>query len=262
VKALLKLIGCEFLKWKRKKLFQIAFLTAFIMPLFYALLLKDGSLEDFMSVVREENGFLLLIPLSAVIAANLFFEEHDYGTLKNLLCVPVSGNRLTAAKLFVVLLFDIAYELAGFGITAFLALFLHIPLTGITQQFLLTFACGILLWAAAMPCLLLVAWCNKSYIISVLIAFAYTVLGYILHISDAIVMVPLGPNISTFLPVPVIFRWLYQFHSTENAGEIFTGFYERFSPYFISTPAVFAIMGAEAAVCMLLMMKIYQKQNV
>ncbi len=259
---MLKLIRCEFLKCRRKKLFQIAFLTTFIMPVFYALLLKDGRLEDFMSVVREENGFLLLIPLSVVLAANLFFEEHDHNTLKNLLCVPVSKNRLTAAKLFVVLLFDIAYELAGFTAAVILALLSGIPLTGIALQFSLTFACSILLWAAAMPCLLFVVWCNRSYIISVLIAFAYTILGYILHLSDAVNMVPLGANTPTFLPVPIIFRWLYQFHSTEQAGETFLQFYERFSPYFVSTPAVFAIMGAEAAVCMLMMMMIYQRQNV
>ena len=111
-----------------------------------------------------------------------------------------------------------------------------------------------------MPCIFLVVWCNKSYIISLIIAFAYTVLNYILHINDRFVMVPLGLNAATFLPVPVIFRWIYQFHSID--GEIMREFYHRFSPYFISTPAVFGILIGEAAVFMLLMMKVYQKQNV
>ena len=259
---MLNLIIAEFRKLKRKKSFRIMFLTTFIMPLFYTLLLQDASLDDLMSVVQEENGFLLLIPFSVIIAANLFFEEQDYDTLKNLMCIPVTKSSLAAAKLFVVLLFDLAYELAGYGFSILLALFLDIPLFRAGQQFFLTLCSGVLLWMAAMPCLLLVIWCNRSYIISVIIAFAYTVFGYILHISDAVLRVPLGLNISTFLPVPIIFRWRYQFHSLENAGSIMTEFYEGFSPYFVPTPAVFAILAAEAALCMTLMIKIYQKQNV
>lgn len=259
---MLKLIIAEFRKSKRKKLFQLAFLTTFIMPLFYTLLIKDIDLDSIMSTVQEENGFLLLIPFSVVIAANLFFEEQDHDTLKNLLCIPVSKGRLAAAKLFIVLLFDLAYELTGYGYSVLLALFLDIPLLRLGEQFFITCCCGILLWAAAMPCLLLVIWCNRSYIISVIIAFAYTILGYILHLSDAVLRVPLGPNIATFLPVPIIFRWRYQFHSLENAGTVMTAFYESFSPYFVSTPAVFAILAAEAALCMAIMIKLYEKQGV
>ncbi len=259
---MLNLIIAEFRKLKRKKLFRITFLSAFIMPFLYALLLKDASLDDLMSVVQEENGFLLLIPFSVVTAAHLFFEEHDHDTLKNLLCIPVTKNRLAAAKLFVILLFDLAYELAGYAIAIVLALFSGIPLHHSGLQFFLTFCCGILLWAAAMPCLLLVIWCNRSYIISVIIAFAYTVLGYLLRLSDAALRVPLGLNAATFLPVPVIFRWRYQFYPLENAGPVMTAFYEDFSPYFVPTPAVFAILTAEAVLCMVLIMKIYQKQNV
>lgn len=110
---MLKLIFCEFVKLKRKKLFSIAFLTTFIMPLLYTMILQDRSLDNMMAVIRQENGFLVLIPLSVVVAASLFFEEHDYDTLKNLVCVPVSKGSLAAAKVFVLLLFDVAYELVG-----------------------------------------------------------------------------------------------------------------------------------------------------
>lgn len=259
---MLKLIVCEFRKLKRKKLFQAAFLTTFIMPLFYSILLANGNLDDMMSVVREENGFLILIPLSVVMAANLFFEEHDYDTLKNLMCVPVTRSQLAVAKLLVLLLFDIGYELAGYGITVLLAVISGKSLNTWGLQLFLTFCTGILIWAATMPCILLVVWCNKSYIISVIIAFVYTTLGYILHISDTFVMVPLGLNIATFLPIPMIFRWLYQFHSMEGAGEIMLEFYNRFSPYFVSTHVVFGVLCAEAFVCMVLMTKVYQKQSV
>lgn len=258
---MLKLILCEFLKLKRKKLFGAAFLTTFIMPVFYAMLLKDGDLDNMMSTVREENGFMLLVPLSVILAANLFFEEHDCDTLKNLMCVPVTKGRLAMAKIFILLLFDLSYMLVGFAVGILLSIVSGASLVGWEIQLFITFCTSILLWAAAMPCLLVVVWCNKSYIISVIIAFAYMVIGYLMHISDKIVMVPLGLNIPTFLPIPIIFRWLYQYHPTVVMGEETLAFYTRFQPYFVSTPMVFAIMMAEAAVCMALMVKVYQRNG-
>lgn len=257
---MLKLIICEFAKLKRKKLFQAAFLTTVIMPVFYSILLSSADLDDMMSVVREENGFIILIPLSVVIAANLFFEEFDNNTLKNLLCIPIKKSCLAVTKLLVLLLFMIGYQITGYGITIIMSAASGVTLDGWGLQFLLTFSSGILLWCASLPCILLVVWFNKSYIISVIIAFAYMGLGYIMHISDTFVMVPLGFNIATFLPVPMIFRWLYQFHAVR--GETMAAFYERFRPYFVPTHIVFAVLLAEAAVCVALVIRIYRKQSV
>lgn len=157
---MLRLVVCEFSKLKRKKLFLFAFLTTFLMPVFYSML-KDWDLEDMMAVVREDNGFLLLIPLSVVAAANLFFEEHDYDTLKNLMCIPVSKTQLAIAKIFILLLFDLGYMLAGYAVAILMAIVSGVSSHGWGLQLFLTFCTGILLWAAAMPCLLLVVWCNK-----------------------------------------------------------------------------------------------------
>lgn len=242
-------------------MFQAAFLTTFIMPFLYTLIIDDKSLENIMSVPRQENGFLVLIPLSVVVAASLFFEEHDYDTLKNLVCIPVSKSRLAAAKIFVILLFDVAYELAGYAFGLLLTIAVGTPVKGWALQLFLNLCTGIFIWAAVMPCLLLVVWFNKSYIISVIIASAYAVLGYLMHLSDAFLRVPLGLNGATFLPVPMIFRWLYQYVSIEGAGEIMTSFYNGFKPYFVSTPVLFAILMSEAAACIVLLMNIYRKQD-
>lgn len=256
---MLKLVKCEFWKLKRKSLFKIAFLTTVLFPFFNTMLLADGDLADIMSGVREDSGFLLLIPILVIMAASLFFEEHDNDTLKNLTVVPVSRGRLVMAKLFVLFLFSVAYELVGFGIAMLLAVTQGVFLAGWGLQLYLTLCTGALLWAAALPCVILVVWCNKSYIISVIIAFFYTLLGFALHLSDAIMMKPLGLNISTLIPVPMIFRWLYQFKVP--SGEIMTEFYNRFSPYFVSTPVIFMVLIAEAAVCILLVARVYQRQE-
>ena len=89
-----------------------------------------------------------------------------------------------------------------------------------------------------------------------IIAFAYVTLNYILRINDSFLMVPAGLNLPTFLPVPMIFRWLYQFHSIENVGEVLAEFYERFQPYFISGPLVFTVLLSEAAVCIALIIQV------
>lgn len=259
---MLRLVFCEFWKLKRKKLFYIAFFTVFLMPLFYSFVMTDKSLDSLLSVVREENGFILLIPLSVVVTADLFFVEHDQDTLKNLLCIPVTKGRLALAKIFVLLCFDVAYGLVGYVCSILLAVLLGIPLNGWGLQLFLTFCTGILLWAAALPGVLFVVWFNKSYIISVIFAFAYAILGYIMHISDACLRVPVGFNAATFLPVPMIFRWLYQYHSLEGAGAVMTTFYEGFRPYFVPTPVVFAILLAEAAVCVAVTVRVYQRQDV
>lgn len=257
---MLKLVLCEFWKLKRKGMFKVALFTAILFPAFNIMLLSDGDLADVMSGVREESGFLLLIPILVIMAASLFFEEHDNDTLKNLMCVPVLRSRLVMAKVIVLFLFSIVYELSGFCVGILLAITQGLSLNGWALQLFLTFCTGILLWAAALPCIILVVWCNKSYIISVIIAFFYTLLGYALHLSDAIMMKPLGLNISTFIPVPMIFRWLYQFKAPE--GKTMTDFYNRFSPYFVSTPVIFMILIAEAVVCILLVTRVYQKQEV
>lgn len=256
---MLKLVICEFAKLKRRRLFKVALLTSVLFPSFYSALVSMDNLGEIAGTAREDGGFLLLIPILVIMAASLFFEEHDYDTLKNLVCVPVSKSHIVMAKIFVLLLFSVVYELAGYVFSILLAVIQGVPTDEWALQLFLTFCTGILLWAAALPCMILVVWCNKSYIISVIIAFFYTLLGYALHFSDRILMKPLGLNVNTLLPVPVIFRWLYQFKIPN--GEIMADFYRRFSPYFISTPAVFMLLLSEAAVCILLVIKVYQKQE-
>ena len=66
---MLDLVMCELWKLKRKGLYKIALFTTAIFPFFNILLLSDGNLADVMSSVREESGFLLLIPILVIIGA-------------------------------------------------------------------------------------------------------------------------------------------------------------------------------------------------
>jgi len=254
------LLLSEFKKFKRKKIFLFGILAAIIFPLFNAVLLADSTFASIQSGVREDNAFLLLMPLLIIMAANLFFVEQDNDTLKNLLSIPVSKNQLVLVKLLVLLIFSIAFQLMGFAVSTVMAIFQNIPLNNFAVQLLLTASTGVLMWAAALPCVVLVVWFNKSYILSVVIVFFYTLINYVMHFSDAIMMQPFGINAGTLMPVPMIFRWLYQFYTP--TGEIQTEFYNRFSQYFVSAPVCFSVLLIEAAVCIFLMMHIYRRKEI
>ncbi len=254
------LLLSEMKKFKRKKIFLFGLLAAIIFPLFNAVLLSDSNFASVQSGVREDNAFLLLMPLLIILAANLFFVEQDNDTLKNLLCIPVSKNQLVLVKLLVLLIFSVAFQLMGFAVSTAIAVSQNIPPTDFAFQLTLTASSGILMWAAALPCIVLVVWLNKSYILSVIIVFFYTLLNYVMHFSDAIMMQPLGINAGTLMPVPMIFRWLYQFYTP--TGQIQTEFYNRFSQYFVSASVCFGVLLLEAAVCIYLMIRIYRLREI
>lgn len=254
------LLLSEMKKFKRKKLFIFGILAAFIFPLFNAVLLSESNFASIQSGVREDNAFLLLMPLLIILAASLFFVEQDSDTLKNLLCIPVSKTQLVLVKLLVLLIFSVAFQLMGFAVSTAIAVSQNLPLTDFFFQFSLTASSGILMWAAALPCIMVVVWFNKSYILSVIIVFFYTLLNYVMHFSDSIMMQSLGINAGTLMPVPMIFRWLYQFYTP--IGEIQTDFYNRFSPYFVPAYVCFGVLLLEAAVCIYLMIHFYRRREV
>lgn len=257
---MLNLLRSEFCKFKRKKLFLFGILAALVFPLINTVLLSDPDFASAQSVVREDSAFLLLMPLLIILAANLFFIEQDNDTLKNLLCIPISKNQLVITKLLVLMIFSLVFQLVGFAVSTAILVFRNIPLNDFVFQFLLTASTGILMWAAALPCIVLVVWFNKSYILSVIIVFFYTLLNYVLHFSDSILMQPLGINAGTLLPVPLIFRWLYQFY--KPVGVIQTEFYNRFSHYFAPAYVCFGVLLFEAAVCICLMIYLYKRREI
>lgn len=234
------LILIEIKKFKRKKLFYFAILLALVFPLIGAILIAGGNDADFGSItgfIREESGFLLQMPILVILAVNLFFIEIDNGTLKNLLVIPVKKKNLILTKLLVILGFSILFQLVGFLVSIVISTFYGITVTNIGINFLITLCIGLFLWAAALPCITIVIFFNRSYLLSIIIVFAYSLINYVMHFSENILMKPVGFNLGTIFPVPLIFRWLYQFYTP--VGDLQTKFYIKFSEYFISTPVCF-----------------------
>ena len=118
---MLRLIQCEFAKLRRKPLFFAAAAISGLIPLGCALFLPDfreftngaEAIDGMMSTLFQMSAYLLLMPALVVLASNLLFEEQDNDTLKNLITVPVSKSFLAIAKLFLLLMFSIAFMAVG-----------------------------------------------------------------------------------------------------------------------------------------------------
>lgn len=269
MRELLKLLCCEFAKLRRRPLFFAAAAVSGLIPLGCALFLPDfrqfqsgaEAVDSMMSTLFQMSAYLLLMPALVVLASNLFFEEQDNDTLKNILTVPVSKSALALSKLLLLLLFAVAFMGAGGLINLALILLSGWEPAGFGRLFFVGLGQGIMMWAGALPCILLVAALNRSYIISVIIAFFYTTVNYIFSMSDLFLTQPFGLNPGTLLPGPLTFRWYFQYLDFSNAGAETAQLLERISPYFLNTPQAFLVAGGEAAVFLSLIALVYRRQG-
>ncbi|AGL00576.1 hypothetical protein Desgi_1045 [Desulfoscipio gibsoniae DSM 7213] len=260
------LILCEFQKFKRRPLFLLATLAAFIFPVLTTLLYWNTpggqDYDNLFSGVVDPGNFLLLLPVLVVISTSLFFTEQDSDTLKNLATIPVSRGQLVMAKISVMAVVAVAYSLVGFLASAVCAKLLGMALINMGQKFALSVLLGFMMLAAALPCVVLVVWFNKSNLISIVITLFYTIVNYVFHLTDVGMKTPVGLNVGTILPIPLIAKWFLQFDkpgSGESAA--YYEFYESMLPYFVSTPVCLGILGILAAICIVLMIRIYNRRE-
>lgn len=250
---MLKLIRCEFWKLKRKKLFWFSLLLAPLLPAAWSVLVANGSVNDALSALEVlalgcEDGYLVVIPLLAVLTANLVFIESDYDTLKNLRCIPVSYFALILAKLIVLLFWAFLFSLVKFLACIGLTMALGEPIDGAGQVFLQCLISTPAYYLAALPCAALVLLLNKNDIISLIITFFYTIGGFSLSINESVFS---GKGLS--IPQVLILRWQWPTNLTPSKleeGSQMLALYKRMQPYFISAAECYAELFIIAAVCL------------
>lgn len=263
---MLKLIYCEFAKLKRKPLIFASVFLSILIPLAVLLLPSDektstDAVDGVMSVLFQLSAYLLLMPVIVVLASNLLFEEQDHNTLKNLLTVPVSKSKLAISKMLLLLFFSIGFMTVG-GLVNFIILLLQgWEPVGFWRLFFVGLGEGCIMWVGALPCILLVIALNKSYIVSVIITFFYTLVNYILSTNDLLLMQPFGFNPGTLLPGPLVFRWFFQFYDHSHPGAELAALLERISPYFLNSRQVFGVAALEAVLFLSLIALIYKRQE-
>ena len=269
MRALLKLLRCEFAKLKRKPLFFAASAASALIPLGCALFLPEmqdfssgaEAVDRLMSTLFQMSAYLLLMPALVVLASNLLFEEQDNDTLKNLMTVPVSKPALALAKMILLFLFAIAFMVVGSLVNLMIVLASGLEPVGFWRLFCVGIGQGIMMWAGALPCVLLVVLLNRNYIISVIITFFYTAVNYIFGTNDFFIMQPFGFNPGTLLPGPLTFRWFFQYLDTSVSSAQMTELMERISPYFVTTPQAFLVVILESAVFLTLIVLVYKRQS-
>ena len=269
MRALLKLLRCEFAKLRRKPLFFASAAISALIPLGCALFLPDfhaftsgaEAVEGMMSTLFQMSAYLLLMPALVVLAANLLFEEQDNDTLKNLMAVPVSKPALALAKMALLFLFAIAFMAAGGLVNLVIVLAAGWEPDGFWRLFFVGIGQGIMMLAGALPCVLIVVLLNRSYIVSVIITFFYTAVNYIFGTSDFFITQPFGFNPGTLLPGPLAFRWFFQYLDASEPGAQMAALWERISPYFVTTPQAFLVVVMESAVFLTLIALVYKRRN-
>lgn len=261
---MLDLIFCEFIKFRRRPIFVLATLAAFVFPVVMTALYwnipTQVNYDNLFSGIVDYGNFLLLLPILTVIATSLFFTEQDNDTLKNLATIPISKAKIVLAKISVMAIVSVAYTLVGFFASTICSAALGIAMENMVQKFILSFALGLMLLAAALPCVALVVWFNKSDLISIVFTLFYTIINYVVHVTDMGMLTPVGFNVGTILPIPLINRWIYQFYD-EGSGAA-AEFYNTMRPYFVSTPVCICILALIALVSIYAIIQIYKKREI
>lgn len=213
-----ELILCEFLKLKKRKIFFSAVVLALLFPLLVVFVTKSGMNGDSSLLYLQGRfdysytlmlcyGLVLLEPcLLGVLASLLFFQERDNDTFKNIRIIPVSATKLALAKLLVLLIYSIIYTLAN---VCFTVIFTWIFGAGIVYDlgFKAGFACvfSVGITIAALPAVVFIVYFNKTYLISILLSFFYSILSWG-------VLVVVSINISfmriiNYFPVLCMLNW-------------------------------------------------------
>ena len=216
--------------------------------------------DNLFSGIVDYGDFLLLLPILVIIATSLFFTETDNDTLKNLTTIPISKSKIVVAKIGVMAIISVAYTLLGFFASVLCSKILGIAMENMAQKFVLSIGLGIMLLAAALPCVALVVWFNKSDLISIVITLFYTIINYVIHVTDIGMLTPVGVNIGTILPIPVINRWIYQFYDEGNGAA--AEFYNTMRPYFVPTHICVCIIALFLFVSIYAIIKIYNRREI
>lgn len=269
VRGLLDLLYCEAAKLRRRPLFFFSAASSALIPLGCALFLPDfqgftsgaQAVEGMMSTLFQMSAYLILMPALVVLASHLLFVEQDCGALKNLAAVPVSYPALAMAKMVLLLLFAIAFMAAGGLVNLGILLLSGWEPVGFWRLFFVGLGQGILMWSGSLPCILLAAALDQSYMITVIITFFYTVVNYLFGMNEQFITQPFGINLGTLLPGPMTFRWYFSYLDLTTPSAEMASLLERISPYFLSTAQVFLAAGAETVVFLSLIALVFRRRG-
>ena len=175
---------------------------------------------------------------------------------------PLVFISLVLSKMLVLLIFAIGFMAVGALVNLAVLLIQGWNPVGFWTLFQVGIGEGVIMWAGALPCILIVVLLNKNYIVSVVITFFYTIANYILTNNEAFLTQPFGLNAGTLLPGPLAFRWTFQFYDQSRTSEELAELLERISPYFLDRAQVFSVILVESVVFLTLIAMAFRRQEI
>lgn len=218
---MLRLVKCEFMKLKRRKILLIFSVISCIFPLLLVYLVKAGTTAsmdvhylksrfDYAYTMMLGYGLVFLMPcLIGIFATLLFFMERDNDTFKNIRCVPISTKQLIFAKLTVIFIVVILFSISS---TLILVLASVLTKTGIVYglpvKFLFSIIFGVFITLASLPIIVFIIYFNQSYLISVLMSFFYSILNWTVLGMVGTTIGTAGIKFLNSFPVICTMNWL------------------------------------------------------
>ena len=260
---MLKLIICEFVKLKRKKLVLLVMLSAFIFPIPVTVMMTtpqmtgkfDNDIEIFNACFQFIMGYgveLLLPCVIGVIAAVLFFMERDNDTFKNLRTIPVTSSQMIFAKIIVLFVMGVIFSMVS-ALAAVLCGSLVSEVNGVAYKLSVALEMGFFITAGTLPLVVLVVFFSKTYIFSVLLCVFYSVLSLTAESSFG----ALPKALCWLMPIPLTTLWSAGDMTRHGVMES-VGALEYLQP---TTFQTIAILGFWAVVSVIVIDHLYKKRG-
>lgn len=209
-----ELILCEFAKLKRRKFVLFLVLSAFLFPVPVTLielsdkesyLTRAQAFDGLFSMIMGYSVELLLPCVIGILAAILFFMERDNDTFKSLCTIPVTSTQMVLAKIVVLFLFGAAFCVMSTAAVILCGSFTAaMEVNGIVYKLFFSIALGVLITAGTLPLVVLIVFCSKTYIFSVLMCAFYSVLALTVEC-----MFGSAPKLLCWMmPIPLTTLWV------------------------------------------------------
>lgn len=266
MRALPKLIHCEFLKLKRKHFVFLVIVAAFLFPLpITALFIMPNIQEKYPTPALQFDGMwqsvlgfgiqMLLPCIIGIIAAILFFMERDSGTFKNLRTIPVTSTQMVLAKIIVLFILAIIFCLASTAACVLLG-GIFFKVTGVLYKLWMSVLTGIMITAGTLPLVIVIVLLSKTYIFSVLLCVFYSVLNAFAEF----LMTVLPKAIVFALPVPLINLWSSnEMQNRMSMGDVDDLLMLKELGLIPSTELTFAILAVMALASVGIIVHLYRK---
>ncbi len=100
-------------------------------------------------------------------------------TSKNLRTIPVTNTQLIMAKISMLFIFSVAFCLISTLSVALFCKLFHVGMVyGMTYKIFMSLIFGVLIVAASLPIVFLIIYFNKSFLLSILLAFFYSIFNW------------------------------------------------------------------------------------